>query len=101
MSEVEKMMAENRPMDEIAYEAMTSEVQPSGKTYPVYKTEDGRLELRMCYDTATAYSINNDGGPSVKHEKITIDELALLVRHLEEYDERMKRGEVSYGTTCG
>ena len=45
MSEVDKMMADNRPMDEIAYEAMTSEVQPSGKTYPVYKTEDGRLEL--------------------------------------------------------
>lgn len=93
MSEVDKMMAENRPMDEIAYEAMTSEVQPSGKTYPVYKTEDGRLELRMCYDTATAYLLS-EGRLSSKHELATIEELASLVRNLETYDAKLRGASI-------
>lgn len=90
---VDKMMAENRPMDEIAYEAMTSEVQPSGKTYPVYKTEDGRLELRMCYDTATAYLLS-EGQLSGKQELATIEELASLVRNLETYDAMLGRASI-------
>lgn len=93
MSVVDKMMAENRPMDEIAYEAMTSEVQPSGKTYPVYKTEDGRLELRMCYDTATAYLLS-EGQLSGKQELTTIEELASLVRNLETYDAKLGRASI-------
>lgn len=93
MSEVDKMMAENRPMDEIAYEAMTSEVQPSGKTYPVYKTEDGRLELRMCYDTATAYLLS-EGQLSSKQELATIEELAHMVRNLETYDAKLRRASI-------
>lgn len=93
MSEVvDKMMADSRPMDEIAYEAMTSEVQPSGKTYPVYKTEDGRLELRMCYDTATAYLLS-EGQLSGKQERVTIEELACLVRNLETYD-KLRGGDL-------
>lgn len=93
MSVVDKMMAENRPMDEIAYEAMTSEVQPSGKTYPVYKTEDGRLELRMRYDTATAYLLS-EGQLSGKQELTTIEELASLVRNLETYDAKLGRASI-------
>lgn len=92
MSEVDKMMVDNRPMDEIAYEAMTSEAQPSGKTYPVYTTEDGRLELRMSYDTATAYLLS-EGQLSSKHELATIEELAHMVRNLETYDERLRGGD--------
>lgn len=92
-ADVDKMMAENRPMDEIAYEAMTSEVQPSGKTYPVYKTEDGRLELRMCYDTATAYLLS-EGQLSGKQELTTIEELASLVRNLETYDAKLGRASI-------
>lgn len=93
MSEVDKMMGDNRPMDEIAYEAMTSEVQPSGKTYPVYKTEDGRLELRMCYDTATAYLLS-EGRLSSKQELTTIEELAHMVRNLETYDAKLRRASI-------
>lgn len=90
---VDKMMAENRPMDEIAYGAMTSEAQPSGKIYPVYKTEDGRLELRMCYDTATVYLLS-EGQLSSKQELTTIEELAHMVRNLETYDEILKGGDL-------
>jgi hypothetical protein len=93
VSEVDKMMGDNRPMDEIAYEAMTSEVQPSGKTYPVYKTEDGRLELRMCYDTATAYLLS-EGRLSSKQELTTIEELAHMVRNLETYDAKLRRASI-------
>lgn len=93
MSEVDKMMAENRPMDEIAYEALTSDAQPSGKTYPVYTTEDGRLELRMSYDTATAYLLS-EGQLSSKQELTTIEELAHMVRNLETYDAKLRRASI-------
>lgn len=55
------------------------------KIYTLYKTSDERKEIKVCYQTSTAYLITD--GKVKKIDDVTLEIISNIISDLEKYDE--------------
>lgn len=68
-------------------ETIDNSIKPR-KVYTVYTTADDRIELRVCYATATAYTLT-EGELTAEDNDVSCEDIQRMIDSLEDYDNRL------------